>query len=380
MDSLTDRFANMENASRTGYLIGSFITGTLTIEEREELDAWVVQREENMQLFEDMTDEKQVNRFMEWLARREVETKLADSKKRIKFKQHRRVVLMWRWAAAACSILLLGIGIYYVVHDSKIKSGGKEEQLADIEPGTSLAKLKLPGGKIVQLDISRDTAIGDITIKGGEIKYAGDNIDIGMHEISIPRKGSYKLVLHDGTKIWLNNESSIRYPGLFATDQRKVSVTGEVYIEVVHDSARPFVIETDQGTVTDIGTAFNINMFEKKVTVTEGIIKLSTGQYEKKVGEGEQVSWENGKIDKVEIDPVISWKDNRFHFRNSTLNEIIPQLERWYDVKAIYKDSISYHFNGTIDRSVPLSRVLKLLEGTEEAHFKIDGNNIIINK
>lgn len=381
MDSLDTRFDKQENAARTGYLIGGFITGTLTIEEREELDAWVLQSEDNMQLFEDMTDDQVVDRFMEWLATRDTEAKLAETKQRLKFKRKPRVLTWWHYAAAACAIGIVGLVIYSKVE--KVEPGLEKiiTKQNDILPGTLVAELHLPGGKIVGLNASRDTVIGNIIIKEGQVEYKEGGVDTAMHEIIIPRKGFYKLVLPDGSRVWLNSESSIRYPGSFVSGTRNVAVTGETFFEVAKDKTKPFMVSAGDVNVQAVGTQFNINGFDKLVTLTEGSVLVSDRAREHLLKPGEQIDVGRWKVKPVDTGPVLAWTQNKFHFRNSLITEIMPQLERWYDAKVLYESvPVSYHFNGTIDRNVPLSRVLQLLEGTGQVHFSIDGNIITVKK
>lgn len=379
MDSLDTRFDKQENAARTGYLIGGFITGALTIEEREELDAWVLQSEANMQLFEDMTDEPMIDRFMKWLATRDTEGKLAATKQRLKFKRRPRVLTWWRYAAAACIVGVIGWVIYNNLNRPGPEPGKVTVTKADIVPGSAMAELHLPAGKIIKLDGVGDTVINSIRIKEGEVIYGVNELDTAMHEIIIPRKGFYKLVLPDGSRVWLNSESSIRYPGTFVKNKREVTVTGETFFKVAKDPLRPFVVAVNDRKVHAIGTEFNINGFDKTVTLTEGIVEVTSERGKKILKPGEQLdsTWNAKEVDTT---PVVAWTKNQFKFKKATIDQIMPSLERWYDCRTIYEDNVRYHFNGTIDRTVPVSRVLELLEGTGQVHFTIKENTITVKK
>ena len=161
MDSIKRRFQQIHNQERIGYLIAGFITHTLTIEEEEELDTWIIADEKNMQLFEDMTEEKQVAEFLQWLSTRDTEARLEAVKKRIEAEKNGKVVSLWRYAAAACIILMVGWGLYILFYKVKEK---QEEELAlitnDIQPGSAQAILRLPNGSIVSLD-ANDTIINN---------------------------------------------------------------------------------------------------------------------------------------------------------------------------------------------------------------------------
>lgn len=369
----------LENSQRIGYLIGGFITNTLTIEEHEELDAWVVADEANMQLFEDMTDDEMVDQFLKWLATRDTEGKLVDVKKRVKFKKRNRVIKWWQYAAAACVVGLIGLALYYYWPSKQTPAPEvvkKERQ--DILPGSSYAELRLPSGQVIKLDEVSDTVIGNIHIKDGEVVYGPAEGDTLIHEINIPRKGSYQLILPDGSKVWLNAESSIRYPGAFAGDKRKVTVSGETYFEVQRDPARPFIVSIADVTIEALGTAFNVNGFDNKITLTKGSVRIDRQNKTMILKPGEQIETNAWKVSQADIGPVLAWTKNQFTFKNATIEEVMKPVERWYDASVMYEDKINYHFNGTIDRSVPVSKVLELLEGTGNVHFQIEGNKIIV--
>lgn len=378
MDSIEKRFEELDNPLRTGYLIGGFITGSLTIEEREELDSWVVASEQNMQLFEDMTDDSKVKEFARWLTTIDTETRLKSVKKRIQFAPRKKTRSIWKYAMAA-SILAFSAFLLYVSFEKKGRKVETEMVVkADIAPGKEVAVLRLPGGRIIQLNEEVDTSFGGIHVGGGEISYEQMK-GTEVHEVVIPGKGFYKLSLPDGTKVWLNSKSSIRYPSAFEGNSREVEVTGETYFEVAKDADKPFIVLVNGIEVQAIGTAFNINGFDQRITLTEGKVLVRKDMRMMMLNPGEQVDASFHKT-KIDINPVIAWTRNEFSFKNSTIKEIMKTLSRWYDCEVIYEDEISYHFNGTIERKVPISRVLQLLEGTGHVRFSIKNNTVTVRK
>ncbi len=381
MNPVDERFSKLDNPGRISYLIGCIITGDLSIEERDELDAWVVADEANMRLFEDMTDKSTIDKFLQWLTTRDTEGKLVDAKKRLNFRRKGAVVRWWHYGSAACVLGIIGFAIYFLwpTKRDEIPAQVQSEQ-PDILPGAQYAELLLPSGKVIRLDGLSDTLVGSIQIKGGSIEYGKNVADTLMHEIRIPRKGSYQLVLPDRSRVWLNAESSIRYPGAFAKNSREVTVTGETYFEIAKDAQKPFIVTTNEITIEALGTAFNINGFEKRITLIEGSVKV-TGQNKKKVLKpGEQLETGEWKVSRTDTGPVIAWTKNQFKFKNATIEEVMKPVERWYDALIVYEDRVSEHFNGTIDRSVPVSKVLELLEETGKVHFTIEGNTIKVKK
>ncbi|MBI1342473.1 MAG: DUF4974 domain-containing protein [Terrimonas sp.] len=381
MEPINKRFEKLENSQRISYLIGGFITNILTIEEREELDAWVVADEVNMQLFEDMTDDQMVDKFLKWLATRDTEGQLVNVKKRLKFRKKGSVIKWWHYAAAACVIGIVSIAIFLTrSSDKEVTPDVADKGKTDISPGSLYAQLRLPDGQVIKLDKVSDTVIGNIHIKDGEIVYGQNGSDTLMHEITIPRKGSYQLVLPDGSKVWLNAESSIRYPGAFAGNKRMVAVSGETFFEVAKDASRPFIVSIGDVSVEALGTAFNINGFDNRITLTEGSVRVSGQNKMLVLKPGDQVETKTWVVNKVDVVPVLAWTKNQFTFKNAAIEDVMQLLERWYDARVVYEDRVSYHFNGTINRSVPVSKVLELLEETGNVHFKIEDNKIIVKR
>ena len=388
MDSIKDRFRQLRNQERIGYLIAGFITHTLTIEEEEELDAWIVADEKNMQLFEDMTEEKQVAKFLQWLSTRDTEARLEEVKKRIRLEKKGNVVSIWKYAAAAVILLMVGLGVYTLFYKEKAKDVELASNTVDIQPGSAQAILRLPNGSVVALDANNDTVINsEVRIKDGEVINDGSSTDTARHLISIPRKGFYKVVLPDGSKVWLNSESSISYPGSFGSKERRVVVTGETYFEVAKDPAHPFIVSVNNVDVKALGTAFNIKAYSNedvlKVTLIEGAVKVTGKTREEVLAPNQQLQvnaeqWQLRKMD--ETGHVTSWVKNEFRFTDETIEEIARELERWYDVQIEIKEKIEYHFHAHLSRNLPISDILKLLEATDHVHFTITEGTITVTR
>jgi transmembrane sensor len=369
MESLDKLFNNVDNPERAGYLIGGFITGTLTIEESEELDQWILEDDKNMQLFEDMTSTEKVDEFLKWLSTRSTESKLEETKKKLKFKS--KASVSWLYYAAAASIVIAVV--FWFARPNNNKENNKENVQSDIQPGSLLAHLLLPNGKRVQIHSTSDTSFDGVQVRDGLVELLRSS-DSSRLEISIPRKGYFTLKLPDGSFVWLNSESTISFPTRFGKT-RQVSITGEAYFEVVSDRSKPFIVKFGNRQIDVLGTRFNVNSFENRISLAEGRISISGNVLKP----GQQCD-STGRITSVEIASVISWTKNQFKFRDLTLDEIKPQLERWYDAGIIMEDTIPYHFNGTIDRSVSLSTVMKLLQQTGHFRYRISDNTVYISK
>ncbi|MBN8674341.1 MAG: DUF4974 domain-containing protein [Chitinophagales bacterium] len=388
MKALVPYQAELENNFRAAYLISQFIQETISEEDEEELDRWMQQNERNIKIFEDLTDESMVHEFLKWYADRDTERSLQEVKQRLQFTRPSRVIPIWRYAAAACVILLLGTGIYYFgLRGQDSPASSNPSEIADISPGKASATLTLPNGNKIDLTNLRDTIINrEVRIENGVVVYSNTVSDPEMHEISIPRKGFYELVLPDGSKAWINSSSSIRYPSRFTGNERRVTVTGETYFEVAKDAAHPFIVSIEGVDITAIGTAFNVNAYPNedglRITLTEGRINVNASQRNEQLLPGQQIILRPGEweIRTVDISPVIAWTKNQFKLKNSSIEEVMRMAERWYDAKIIYKGKVTDHFTGTIDRNVPISQLLKLLEATGQVHFQIEGETIIVTQ
>ena len=210
------------------------------------------------------------------------------------------------------------------------------------------------------------------------------------NQLDIPRKGEYRLVLADGTRVWLNSESSLKYPVAFQGNERKVYLEGEAYFEVSKDEHKPFTVVTGESSIRVLGTSFNVRAYADEAqlcaTLVEGKVRLSHAQQSLILSPDEQgvVTLASGKLEKRKVDASLYtvWKDGRFVFENQTLEEIMNTLSRWYDVKVFYTNEQVKQamFNGNLKRYDDFDQIVKMLELTGVAHFKINGETIIISE
>jgi len=318
------------------------------------------------------------------------------------------------WAAAAAILILLATGSYFFF------STMKANQMAiapvqgmsknDVAPGSSKAILYLANGQKINLDSAHNGQLASLSgtkvIKtdSGKLLYASANendlIPAGLNTLSTPRGGIYQITLPDGTQAWLNAGSSITYPTRFVKKQRDVSITGEVYFEVAKDVAHPFIVSLPAKTkdqresgswmqVEVLGTHFNINAYNSnennlaRTTLLEGSVKVLAHGASRMIKPGEQASASLGSprigvSDKVDVGKVIAWKNGEIALNNSSVEQIMQEISRWYDVDIKYAGRIpNKGFYGSIDRTVPLSSVLKALEAYG-VKTKLEGKTIIV--
>ena len=299
---------------------------------------------------------------------------------------------LWPTIAAAASILLfLSFGTYFILQRQALQH--TKENAAAIKPGQNKAILTLGNGSQIVLSGTSNGKIavqGNIIINktvGGQVVYTvadGTPLVSEFNTITTPRGGQYRLTLSDGTNVWLNAASSIKYPTTFTGKDRLVELTGEAYFEVAHNKAMPFRVKTATQIVEVLGTHFNINAYGDesftKTTLLEGSVKVTHNNEEKILVPGEQSSLNSNSFNvaKANVEEVVAWKNGYFRFSNASLPVILRQFSRWYDITVVYDQSMNdQYFNGKITRSADLSRVLQILE-KGGVRYKVDGRQLTI--
>jgi ferric-dicitrate binding protein FerR (iron transport regulator) len=321
----------------------------------------------------------------------------------IKNKNNRfRKIIPIKWASIAASILLLlaaSICFHLKTHKPKqLTIAHQKKQLKnDVAPGGNKALLTLSDGSQIALNEAKNGLItkqGRTQLnkaKSNELVYETSpsqtkNSDVVYNTISTPKGGQFQVVLSDGSKVWLNAASSITFPTTFSKSERRVTITGEVYFEVVKDKHHPFRVVAGKQTVEVLGTHFNINAYIDesaiKTTLIEGSVKVSTGSQITILTPEQQSNIANGSdvisVNTVDTENVLAWTNGNFEFEKAEISFIMRQAARWYDVTIKYEGNISpRRFTGTISRNVNLSELLKMLKYTG-INFKIEGQTLIV--
>ncbi len=310
--------------------------------------------------------------------------------------------LLIRVAAVVIGISLIGATYFFF-------SRGKQKEIAqtdkqehhnnkDLAPGGNKAILTLANGAQIILDSAANGTLAQqgntkvVKLANGRLAYnstGNRQTAVLYNTMSVPRGGQYKLTLPDGTEVWLNAASSIRYPTAFTGTERKVEISGEAYFEVAHYTAAgtgkriPFKVMMNNGEEIEVlGTHFNVNAYPEegnvKTTLLEGAVKLTQHHISVLIKPGQQAALtEKGfKIDNPDIEKVIAWKTGFFDFDNLDLVSIMRQISRWYDVDIVYDGRLTTpKFGGRISRDLPLSSVLKMFEEYHIA-FRLEGKKL----
>ncbi|MBE9601808.1 FecR family protein [Pedobacter sp. MC2016-24] len=316
-----------------------------------------------------------------------------------------------RWVAAAAVFLTVGLGYHYLqlVHPENTQP---IPYANDIKPGKNDAVLTLADGSKISLTDARQgelikskgisivkAANGQLiyTIDSSALKTGTDHPELAYNTISTPKGGEYQINLPDGTKVWLNAASSLKFPQTFANlNARRVELSGEAYFEVFKNKKQPFKVLTpgfgsgrEQETEV-LGTHFNISAYaddaETKTTLLEGSIRVKDPQKSNKrdaiiLVPGQQAILNNNQWNTINVDTeeAIAWKRGTFMFANADIETIMRKISRWYNVEVVYQGKISEsNYLGTVSRFSKVSDVLDILEATKTVHFKIEGRRITV--
>ncbi len=302
---------------------------------------------------------------------------------------------MW-WAAAAVTFLLGFFTYSLFINQSPDLSGVAKNIPVDIQaPESNKAVITLSNGQKIFLD-SVDNNVSTIQgnaelvrMAGGKIVYkkgTGADEEIQFNTLFNP-KGSkvVNIILADGSQVWLNSGSTLTYPVLFVDAKRKVSIDGEAYFDIAPDASKPFIVQNGTMDVQVLGTQFNVNTFEDddsniKVTLLEGAVKIFNGNATNFLKPGQQalIKTEIKVLNNVDVNKVMAWKNGYFHFDKASLQSVLKQISRWYDVEVVYEGrNQTRGFVGEMERDLSLPEVLKILE-MNKVQFKIVGKKLII--
>lgn len=371
-----------------------YLKGELTKEEKEWLSAWRRALPENERLFAELTDDIQLTKAFHVFQGVDQEKGRRKLRTVIEKPERKRTATLRRmyWRVAA-SVLLLLAG--YWAYRQLLARPSEEvvAQVADIAaPGASHAMITLSNGERIILDSARNGVMATqgrvqlIKSEDGQIEYEIKEREAGVsHSFNVlenPRGSKIvSITLSDGTKIWLNTESTLRYPTYFSGKERRVEITGEAYLEVAHNAKQPFIVVKENTEVTVLGTRFNINTYEEepalKITLLEGKVSVKHNDKSAFLAPGQQavISRSEGGID-VADDPdagdAIAWLNGQFVMDGTRLKSLMDQISRWYNVEIVYTTKIENKaFGGSINRDIPLSRMLEALrENGISCHFE----------
>lgn len=384
----------MSEAQHIAYLLYKELEGQISSDESIELNNWKLQFPEHTEFFEQVMNEDQLAAL--------IKANHPDSKgdirqeilSRLQSKLDFKVVPIYRRgffriAVAACIAALIFVGGYFIFFNDK--KGNDIPPIAktnDIQPPKdNKAMIKLPDGTDILLDTLTTINQGNITVTktaDGRIIYTGFGEEVKFNTLTNPRGNKViDIELSDKSHVWLNAGSSITYPIAFNGNDRKVTMTGEVAFQVTHDARKPFTVTKGEVSVTVLGTEFNINAYEDepniKVTLLEGSVKVNSNQRSLTIKPNQQAVVSGGSVDlntNVNLEEVMAWRNGKFYLNNSSIESIMREVSRWYDVEVIYEGKIPGGFDGGLSRNNPISKLLQIMEASNRVHFEIEGRTI----
>ena len=392
----------MELTARIPDLIFKELRAEIDEAELAELRDWVSRSEEHRAFYEKFTVEEklhaQIIEFYEF--KKNVFEKIS---REIPGLRPRMVPLfskrMWAYAAAVIFLVLAGGGGYiWMNRDPAPGAVGKEDMSGhfgnDIAPGGNKAILTLGDGSTIVLDSAHNGSLAQqgnarvVKLDSGRLAY---NVlhekptGIVYNTLATPRGGQYQLTLPDGSKVWLNAASSLRYPTAFTGKDREVELTGEAYFEVAKNAEKPFKVKVNDLTVDVPGTSFDIMAYTDepavRTSLLDGAVRVEQGNTALLLHPGQQAGLVNSELRLTgEMDPeeVLAWKNGLFKFNGAGIETVMRQISRWYNVDIVYEGEKTTHsFSGVIGRNTNMSNVLKILEFSG-VHFRIERNTVTV--
>lgn len=373
-------------------LVTLYLRDELGADEARELEEWRAVSVRHEEIFQRMISashlEASVRRFVRSDAEQEAEWQLI--RRRTQGIERKLIRKIFRYAALWILPLLIGGGIFYFIRPME---KAEEQNVVAFEPGGSHAILELGDGS--RVDLGDSLRRMDVQGKGWQIlqdslKYQVEERSVTeeYHTLKVPRGGEYTLFLADGTKVFLNAESSLKYPVHFAGDLRKVKLKGEAYFEVKRDPVRPFIVDVNDLQVKVLGTSFGVRAYAEEeniwTTLVAGKVHVLTGGKEFNLNPSEQAVYHKGanavKIASVDTELYVGWKDGRLVFDNCPLEQILRDLGRWYSFEVFYANQQAREipFSLNVRKHEKFAQVLELMRNTGKVQFEINKNTVIV--
>lgn len=355
---------NIDKAARK--LLNKYLQNKCTPEEERRVIQWFYSFDPNK---EEADEELQRRNIAE-----EINNKLHLS---LSLEPEERKKLSIRTIAAIAAMLITVLtvgGLLYLTNKNEYKLADQNLRGEDIAPGSKYARIIYPDG---QDKVLTDTGFEMET--GNALCYSGDV------RLEVPRAGEFELMLEDGTKVWLNSSTELIYPTSFDSQERRVKLIGEAYFEVAKDGERPFRIDANGTEIEVLGTAFNVNAYDKEVqtTLVEGSVKIKKEGIQKVLVPGQEgvVSAQEIIVKNTDVRSATAWQKGEFYFDGINLPEVMEQIARWYNVEYDIREiqEVEMAFKGSIARDNNLSGILEILQAATGRDFRLEGRKIIVS-
>lgn len=378
-------------------LIYRILAGEASVEEQEKFRVWLRESGEHQAFFQEIEQAWYTGKYTARWKNVEMSAAWRAVEHRHEYRRKRR---LWQrgWSVAAAVVMVICF-TWMMFPGKKDMSVSTIAQSSVGRPGESKALLVLSSGVKVELD----NRIGDtIQEKGLPILNEKDYIDyskldhdsqvksVVYNELIVPTGGEYRLVLADGTVVYMNSESRLKYPVKFVGNERGVELEGEAYFEVTRDEAHPFVVYTDRLNVKVLGTGFNVMAYKgdsrTEVTLVDGKVDVTSGNISEILAPSQQFMMNNEnreyQVRSVNVNTYVDWKSGILNFDAMPLEELVDKLGRWYGMKFFFsKESLKrLRFSGAFKKYNDINYILGLIEATTDVSFKIKGDVIVVNE
>lgn len=381
-------------------LIVQHLVGELSEEEQARLEKWLAESEKNRVLFEKICSEKLDRKKLVSYSNDDIEKafqlfiqerlRLEAGQRKFRLNRFLKYAALWVVPAIIASAI-------YLVRQPDTSTPAKKAATTTVQSSTLAPTLILSDGKEIVLDkknqpFKEKNGIQINRRQNGELVYSGlsdTTTELIYNTIITPRQCDYQVVLSDGTKVWINAASELKYPVVFNNSERTVYAKGEIYLEVAKDAARPFYVELDDMKVKVLGTSFNVNSYANEdfasLTLVEGRVSACINNENYHLNPNQQIHIDKVKhtarIRNVEVRDYISWKEGVYVFKNHTLSEVAKTIERWYDIRVVFQHSACSQaiYTGVIYKEEDINAFMKRLEKSSGFNCQLGDNTLYIN-
>ncbi|HMG09322.1 MAG TPA: FecR domain-containing protein [Mucilaginibacter sp.] len=383
-------------------LISKLLNGDISTEENLWLKEWVKESAANRAHFKKLTDPAYLEKQMELWNSFDNDKAWEKLQQRLDTKEVKKrfnYLPLLKYAAIVVLVSAASILLYRQYSKQAKKTANQSIAHQQIRPGSNHAILVLGNGqkltltKYSNLSLKENdgTAVSnqnDVLAYKNNKQQSAEDQKLVYNTIMVPRGGEYQLILSDGSKIWMNSASTLRYPVTFSGNERRVYLTGEAYFEVAKNARMPFVVKTDKTEVQVLGTHFNVKAYDDenscKTTLLEGAVRVQSQTAVNVIKPGQQAITDDLGQQKVtndiSIDEEIAWKNGLFVFKNADIKGIMQQASRWYDFDVVYEGKIpEIQFSGQMSRKVDFYGFINILKYAG-LNFNVNGKKVIITK
>ena len=366
---------------RAGKSLGRYLVGKSRAEEEREAESWKSGHGEEMAR---MVSSENIRKYVEW--RRGVRTK--EEWRKWNRRRRGRKMMVWFQVAACLMVVIGGVGLW-----NRAGKQPQAEESGNVEAGRMKATLYANGRTIEFGDSVPEVLWPDSTLLFSHrvLRHMGAKEKGTSPErllLSVPRGGEFETVLEDGTRVWLNADSKLRYPSFFDGGRREVELEGEAYFDVARDTTRPFIVRTGQSVIQVFGTEFNVKAYpderEERTTLVEGSVGLRHAGKVYMLRPNDQAVVEEGRevrLTRVDARKEGLWRTGMFVFERETLESLMGELARWYNVTVFYTNERlkTLHFSGELDRYEDIGRILHMVGLTTDVTFSLQGRTVIVS-